>query len=61
MAQIEEAEFCTYDTICRTDHNCVCEDCLYLSNITCSNSNNNLSRSVLFGGPFNDEEINGFL
>jgi len=61
MAQIEEAEFCTYDTICRTDHNCACEDCLYLSNITCANSNNNLSRSVLFGGPFDDEEINGFL
>ncbi|WP_226023653.1 hypothetical protein [Halomicrobium salinisoli] len=61
MHQIEEAEYCTYDSICRSDHNCACEDCLFLSNITCANSNNNLSRSVLFGGPFDGKIIDGYL
>lgn len=61
MSQMEESEFCTYDTICRADHNCACEDCLFLSNITCGNSNKNLSRSVLFGGKFDGAEIDGYL
>ena len=60
LNQLEESAFCTYDSVCRRDHNGSCEDCLFLSNITCANSNNNLSRSVYFGGEFDDETIAGF-
>ncbi|PGF15636.1 hypothetical protein CP556_05545 [Natrinema sp. CBA1119] len=61
MDQLEEAAFCTYDTICQADHNGACEDCLFLSNITCTNSNKNLSRSLLFGGEFDGQSIDGYL
>lgn len=58
--QIGEAEYCTYDTVCNRDHNSACEDCLFLSDITCQNTNRNLSRSVYFGGPFDGREVTGF-
>lgn len=58
--QLEETEYCTYDTVCRRDHNGACEDCLFLSNVTCQNSNQNLSRSVYFGGTFDGIQIDGF-
>lgn len=60
VEQLDEAEYCTYNTVCQRDHNSACEDCLFLSNVTCQNSNQNLSRSVYFGGPFDESEINGF-
>jgi hypothetical protein len=58
--QINEAEYCTYNTVCERDHNSACEDCLFLSNVTCQNSNQNLSRSVYFGGGFDGIETVGF-
>lgn len=58
--QLNEAEYCTYDSVCRRDHNGACEDCLFLSTVTCQNSNQNLSRSVYFGGTFDDDTIRGF-
>lgn len=60
VEQIDETEYCTYNTVCRRDHNSACEDCLFLSNVTCQNSNQNLSRSVYFGGPFDGAHIDGF-
>jgi hypothetical protein len=60
VEQLDETEYCTYDSVCRRDHNCACEDCLFLSNVTCQNSNKNLSRSVYFGGPFDGSHITGF-
>lgn len=60
LNQLEESAFCSYDSICRRDHNGACEDCLFLSNVTCANSNNNLSRSVYFGGDFDGNDIQGF-
>jgi len=58
--QLDETNYCTYDTVCRRDHNSACEDCLFLSNVTCQNSNRNLSRSVYFGGRFDDADTVGF-
>jgi len=58
--QLDETDYCTYNTVCRRDHNSACEDCLFLSNVTCQNSNQNLSRSVYFGGRFDDRDIPGF-
>mgnify|MGYP007124876373 FL=1 len=58
--QIDEMDYCTYNTICERDHNGACEDCLFLSNVTCQNSNQNLSRSVYFGGPFDGTQFEGF-
>ncbi|WP_257301035.1 hypothetical protein [Haloarchaeobius sp. FL176] len=58
--QLDETDYCTYDTVCRRDHNCACEDCLFVSSVTCQNSNQNLSRSVYFGGPFDGPDIVGF-
>lgn len=60
MARLDEADDCTYDVICNRDHNCACEDCLYLSTLTCQNTNHNLSRSTYFGGEFDGAEISGF-
>jgi hypothetical protein len=58
--QTDETDYCTYNTICERDHNGACEDCLFLSNVTCQNSNQNLSRSVYFGGPFDGGHVSGF-
>lgn len=60
VAQLKEAEYCTYNSVCRRDHNAACEDCLFLSNVTCQNSNQNLSRSIYFGGSFDGNHIHGF-
>ena len=60
LSQFEESGFCTYDVICERDHNGACEDCLFLSNMTCMKSNHNMSRSTYFGGPFDGETIRGF-
>lgn len=60
IEQVDDANYCTFDTICREEHNSACEDCMYLSNITCQNSNHNLSRSVYFGGQFDGSIITGF-
>jgi hypothetical protein len=58
--QIDEMDYCTYNTICERDHNGACEDCLFLSNVTCQNTNQNLSRSVYFDGPFDGDQFEGF-
>lgn len=60
VEQIQEAEYCSFNTVCRQEHNAACEDCLYLSDITCQNVNYNLSRSTYFGGPFDGNVIDGF-
>jgi hypothetical protein len=60
VEQIEESEYCSFNTVCRKEHNAACEDCLYLSDITCQNVNYNLSRSTYFGGPFDGTNIRGF-
>lgn len=60
VEQIKESEYCSFNTMCREEHNAACEDCLYLSNITCQNVNYNLSRSTYFGGLFDGEDIVGF-
>ncbi len=57
-----DADVCIYDPVCETEENAACEDCLYISNISCDNGNHNLSRSTLYGGEFDDEEdITGYL
>lgn len=58
--QLDETDYCTYEEVCRRDHNSACEDCLFLSDVTCQNSNQNLSRSVYFGGPFDGTHTTGF-
>jgi hypothetical protein len=58
--QLDETDYCTYEEVCRRDHNSACEDCLFLSDVTCQNSNQNLSRSVYFSGPFDGTEAVGF-
>lgn len=60
VEQIEESDYCSFNSVCRKEHNSACEDCLYLSDITCQNVNYNLSRSTYFGGPFDGQEIQGF-
>jgi hypothetical protein len=57
-----DADVCIYDPVCETEENAACEDCLYISNISCDNGNHNLSRSTLYGGEFDDaDDIDGFL
>jgi len=58
--QIDEADYCTFEKVCEEEHNAACEDCMFLSDITCQNSNHNLSRSTYFGGPFDGQRITGF-
>jgi hypothetical protein len=58
--QMDEADYCTFETVCNKEHNASCEDCMFLSDITCQNVNYNLSRSTYFGGPFDGERITGF-
>lgn len=60
VEQIEEGEYCSFNTVCRQEHNAACEDCLYLSDITCQNVNYNLSRSTYFGGSFDGDDLRGF-
>ena len=57
-----DADVCIYDPVCESEENAACEDCLYISNISCDNGNHNLSRSTLYGGAFDDaDDIDGFL
>lgn len=56
-----EADVCIYDPVCEVEENGACEDCMFISNISCANGNQNLSRSTLYGGPFDDVEIRGYL
>lgn len=60
VEQIKEADYCSFNTVCREEHNAACEDCLYLSDITCQNVNYNLSRSTYFSGRFDGQTIDGF-
>jgi hypothetical protein len=60
VEQIKEADYCSFNTVCRKEHNAACEDCLYLSDITCQNVNYNLSRSTYFGGRFDGHTIDAF-
>jgi hypothetical protein len=60
VEQVKDADYCSFNTVCRKEHNAACEDCMYLSDITCQNVNYNLSRSTYFGGPFDSEQIVGF-
>jgi hypothetical protein len=52
-----DAEVCIYDPVCEEEENAACEDCLFISNISCDNGNHNLSRSTLYGGKFDDGDI----
>ncbi len=56
-----DADVCMYDPVCEEEENASCEDCLYISNISCDNGNHNLSRSTIYGGEFDDREIVGYL
>jgi len=56
-----DADVCMYDPVCEEEENASCEDCLYISNISCDNGNHNLSRSTLYGGHFDGREITGYL
>ena len=60
LEQINDSDYCSFNTVCRQEHNAACEDCLYLSDITCQNVNYNLSRSTYFGGTFDGDDIVGF-
>jgi hypothetical protein len=57
----EDSDTCVYDPICENEENASCEGCLFVSNMSCINGNKNLSRSTLFGGKFDGENIEGFL
>ena len=59
--QINDGNYCSFNTVCRQEHNAACEDCMYLSDITCQNVNYNLSRSTCFGGSFDENELHGFI
>jgi hypothetical protein len=56
-----DADVCMYDPVCEEEENAACEDCLYISNISCDNGNHNLSRSTIYGGDFDGREITGYL
>lgn len=56
-----DADVCMYDPVCEEEENASCEDCLYISNISCDNGNHNLSRSTIYGGHFDGREITGYL
>lgn len=56
-----DADVCMYDPVCEEEENASCEDCLYISNISCDNGNHNLSRSTIYGGEFDGREITGYL
>lgn len=60
VGQMDEAGYCTFETVCNKEHNASCEDCMFLSDITCQNVNHNLSRSTYFGGLFDGKRITGF-
>lgn len=60
VIRIDETDYCTYNTICERDYNRAGEDCLFLPNVTCPNSNQNLSRSVSFGGLFGGGHVSVF-
>lgn len=57
----EDSDTCVYDPVCEKEENASCEGCLFVSNMSCINGNKNLSRSTLFGGSFDGENIEGFL
>lgn len=52
-----DAEVCIYDPVCEEEENAACEDCQFISNISCDNGNHNLSRSTLYGGKFDGDTI----
>jgi len=68
VTQFEEQERCPLNKVCYADENGACEHCLYLPALSTQNTNHNLSRATMFGGPFdagklsgNSEDIDGFL
>lgn len=67
-SQFREQERCPLNKVCYADENGACEHCLYLPAISTQNTNHNLSRATIFGGPFdsgklntNSKDIDGFL
>lgn len=52
---------CIYDPVCEREEGSSCEGCLYLSTLSCQNANYNLARSTVYGGLFDEVEIEGFL
>jgi len=63
-----EQATCPLDRVCYADENGACEHCLYLPAISTENTNHNLSRATIFGGPFDsgklagkDTDIDGFI
>jgi len=66
--QLQEQATCPLDRVCYADENGACEHCLYLPAMSTDNTNHNLGRATLFGGPFDEgkpgldpKEIDGYL
>lgn len=56
-----DADMCMYDPVCEEEENGACEDCLYISNISCDNGNHNLGRATIYGGQFDGRDIAAFV
>lgn len=66
--QLQEQATCPLNRVCYADENGACEHCLYLPAMSTDNTNHNLGRATLFGGPFDDgkpglddSEIEGYM
>jgi hypothetical protein len=55
---VQRMDTCERDPICSNEESHSCESCLYTS-YGCSNSNNNLSREILFGS-VSDGDLDGY-
>lgn len=53
----DDARNCLYDPLCEHEENSACEGCLYLSTRSCKHGNHNLARSTVYGGEFDEGEI----
>ena len=53
----DDARTCLYDPLCEDEENSACEGCLYVSSRSCKHGNRNLARSTVYGGEFDDSEI----
>jgi hypothetical protein len=53
----DEGHQCMYDPLCEHEENSACEGCLYVSSRSCKHGNHNLARSTVYGGAFDDNEI----
>jgi hypothetical protein len=53
----DDAQNCLYDPLCEQEENSACEGCLYTSSRSCSHGNHNLARSTVYGGEFDNEDL----